>query len=551
MDAAPLPRARNALPRRLRLERLPLRWRLSLATFGLLALLLGGLGVVLSFSEEQALLRNQASALYDATRLVSPGGFNHVRVLTNRGSQPPPVGAPPADLASIASELALHLSGLNIAASVLAPSGTVLASSPFNAFVTTGYVTPATPSAAVLRAALTTPVDPSAYTLAPGSDGQRQLYIVLPITENNSTIALLEVSSRTVSIDHAVATLRLILLLGIGGALLLAGAFALPLVGAALRPLRQMERASRRIAGGALSLRLNEPEADDELGRLTHSFNVMVARLEEAFARQKRFVSDVSHELRTPLTALGGGLEMLLLGADAGEPEAQRRLLRGMYAETERMRRLVEDLLILARLDEGHLPLRIATFDAIPLLGDVAEQAERLANGQIILRDFPTERLLVHADADRVRQVLLNLVENALKFTPAAGTITLAAQPASDGERVLISVDDTGAGIPPEALAHVFDRFYRADFARARSSAQPGGSGLGLAIARSLIEAQGGSITIESAVGQGTRVTLAVPTAAPAHGDAPAPELPPIPSAPDAASSVESESPPSPAAAPH
>ena len=276
-----------------------------------------------------------------------------------------------------------------------------------------------------------------------------------------------------------------------------------------------MERASRRIAGGALSLRLKEPEADDELGRLTHSFNVMVARLEAVFARQKRFVSDVSHELRTPLTALGGGLEMLMLGADAGDPEAQRRLLRGMYAETERMRRLVEDLLTLARLDEGHLPLRPATIDVVALLREVAEQAERLASGQIIRRDLPDGRLLVRTDADRLRQVLLNLVENALKFTPAGGTITLAAQRSTKGagDRILVIVRDTGSGIPPEALAHVFDRFYRADFARARSTAQPGGSGLGLAIAKSLIEAQGGTIAIDSVVGTGTTVTLSLPTA--------------------------------------
>ena len=515
MNASPVARARRALGQRLPLERLPLRWRLSLAIFGLLALLLGALGMVLSFTEEQALLRNQANALYDTARLVSPGGIDHDHILTSRGSLPPPTGAPPATFDITATDLAGHLSGLNIAASVLSTSGQMLASSPFNAFISTSYVTPVTPSAIDVSEALTMPVDPGSYTLATGSDGQRQLFILLPITSNNATIALLEISSRTVSIDHAVAALRLILFLGIGGALLLAGAFALPLVSAALRPLRQMERASRRIAGGALSLRLKEPEADDELGRLTHSFNVMVARLEAVFARQKRFVSDVSHELRTPLTALGGGLEMLMLGADAGNPEAQRRLLRGMYAETERMRRLVEDLLTLARLDEGHLPLRPATIDVVALLREVAEQAERLASGQIVRRDLPDGRLLVRTDADRLRQVLLNLVENALKFTPAGGTITLTAQRSTKGagDRILVIVRDTGSGIPPEALAHVFDRFYRADFARARSTAQPGGSGLGLAIAKSLIEAQGGTIAIDSVVGTGTTVTLSLPTA--------------------------------------
>jgi two-component system OmpR family sensor kinase len=552
MGAAPLARRRQDLSGRLTLGRLSLRWRLSLAIFGLLAVLLGGLAVLLSFTEEQALLRNEASALYDAARLATPVGSDRGHILTTRGALPPPVGAPPADLVISATALTQHLDGLNIAASVTLPNGIVIASTAFNSFVTTSTVMPVSPSPAAIHDTLTMPVDPGAYTLANGSDGQRQLYILLPMTASGATVALVEISTRTTPIDHAVATLRLILFLGIGGALLLAGACALPLVGAALRPLRQMERASRRIAGGALSLRLKEPEADDEVGRLTHSFNVMVARLEEAFARQKRFVSDVSHELRTPLTALGGGLEMLMLGADAGDAEAQRRLVRGMYAETERMRRLVENLLTLARLDEGHLPPRLASLDVAALVRDVADQAERLASGQVILLDVGQGPLFAQADADQLRQVLLNLVENALKFTPAGGTITLAASraagpPAHQG--VVIAVRDTGMGIPQEAQAHVFDRFYRADFARSRPREQPGGSGLGLSIARSLVEAQGGTIALESGVGRGTAVTLTLPATVPIDGGAdgvgvrglepdrfaPSPESEPLPRRPTTA----------------
>jgi two-component system OmpR family sensor kinase len=280
---------------------------------------------------------------------------------------------------------------------------------------------------------------------------------------------------------------------------------------AALRPLVAMERASRRIAAGALSLRLEEPPTHDEIGRLARAFNSMVAQLEAAFARQKQFVGDVSHELRTPLTALGGGLEMLLMGADRGDPTATRRLLRSQYAEVERMRRLVEDLLTLARLDEGHTVLRPETLDVAPLLNDIVDEAERLTTGQTLRRDIAPDLPLVSADRDRLRQVLLVLLDNAVKYTPGPGTITLAARRASNGG-LRLDVRDTGMGIPSGDLPHVFERFYRVDPARERTEARSG-SGLGLAIAKSLVEAQGGAIAIESTPGSGTTVMITFPPA--------------------------------------
>jgi two-component system OmpR family sensor kinase len=283
------------------------------------------------------------------------------------------------------------------------------------------------------------------------------------------------------------------------------------LIRAALRPLVEMERASQRIAQGALSLRLEEPPTNDEIGRLARSFNSMVAQLEQAFNQQKQFVADVSHELRTPLTALGGGLEMLLLGADRGDPEASRRLVRGMYAEVERMNRLTQDLLTLTRLDEGRAELALETVDPQSLLETACEQAEHLAQGQEISFAIAPATPRVRADADRLRQVLLNILDNAIKHTPATGAIRLSARPA--GAMVEIEARDTGAGIPAEALPYVFERFYRADPARARASQRSGGTGLGLAIAKGLIEAQGGTISVASEVGVGTTVTIRLPAA--------------------------------------
>jgi signal transduction histidine kinase len=237
----------------------------------------------------------------------------------------------------------------------------------------------------------------------------------------------------------------------------------------------------------------------------------MVARLEAAFTRQKQFVADVSHELRTPLTALGGSLEMLLLEADNGDPEASRRLMRGMYAEVERMQRLVADLLVLTRLDEGQVKLREEMVDLGSLVGEICEQAQQLSRGQEILCDIASPCPTVHGDTDQLRRMLLNIVENALKFTPVPGRVELKGyREGEDG--ITVEVCDTGVGIPEEALPHVFDRFYRVDPSRTRSSSQ-GGSGLGLSIAQGLVNAHGGTISISSTPGEGTRVMIRLPAA--------------------------------------
>ena len=198
---------------------------------------------------------------------------------------------------------------------------------------------------------------------------------------------------------------------------------------------------------------------------------------------------------------------MLLIGADRGDIEASRRLAHGMYAEVQRMHRLVEDLLALTRLDEGKMVLREESINVRTVIEKVYDQAQQLAHGQEIRSELAPDILLVRADADRLQQVLLNIVDNALKFTPADGCVELSAF--SEGQTaVIIEVHDTGKGIAPEALPRVFDRFYRADSARSRLAHRASGNGLGLAIAKELIEAQGGTISISSAPGKGTTVTI-------------------------------------------
>ena len=252
------------------------------------------------------------------------------------------------------------------------------------------------------------------------------------------------------------------------------------------------------------------------MGRLAATFNDMLDRLQSAYAAlqsanrrleaalesQRRFVADASHELRTPLTTVRGNAS-LLRRFDALSPEDRQDAVAQIGAEAERMSRLVNDLLMLARADAGQLlerkPVALA-----PLIDDVAHQARVLAGGKLsvsVLR-LGNVDAEVRGDADALRQLLLILVDNAIKYTPAGGSVTLGLrveQTGANQQTARITVIDTGAGIPREDLPHIFERFYRADRAR-----RAGGTGLGLAIGKWIAEAHGGTISVESSPGAGS-----------------------------------------------
>jgi two-component system OmpR family sensor kinase len=483
---------------------LPIRWRLALVSFCLLAVLLSALGVFVSITEEQALYRNQAIALHDEAQLAINSGKGGKLSLTTSAAPSPAQAKPAPAINTSATTLVQRLAGISIRAEVISADGTLLASSNNVPLVPQAVKLPDSD----IQQALTVPQEQtSSYLLANDVSGQRQLVVLLPLYQGQSVIAVLQLSTPTASIDSFITTTRLFLVLGIFGTLLLAAALTLPLVGVALRPLSEMERASRRIADGALSLRLQVSPTHDEFERLARSFNHMVTRLQKTIERQKQFVADVSHELRTPLTAVGGSLEMLMLGADSGDRETRRRLLHSSYAEVARMQRLVEDLLMLTRIDEGRIQLREEVIAPGTLLHDVCEEARQVAKGRHIECFVDPNISYIRADSDKLRQVLLNIIDNACKFTAIGGSVKVMTSQ-QDAEHVMITVQDSGIGIAQEALPHVFDRFYRADPARARSHDQIGGSGLGLAIAKGLIEAQGGTIAINSTPGAGATVTI-------------------------------------------
>ena len=332
-----------------------------------------------------------------------------------------------------------------------------------------------------------------------------------------------EAVTRLVWIDALVGSAVLILLALVGAAI----------VRTSLRPLIEIERTAAAIAAGDLAQRVPDPEPGDhlpltELGRLSRALNAMLAQIEAAFTaraasesgarrseeRMRQFVADASHELRTPLTTIRGFAELHRQGA-ANSPEQTARLLRRIEDEASRMGLLVEDLLLLARLDRER-PVEPAPVELRVLAVETVQAARAVApEREIELETAPDAgRLVVLGDDSRLRQVLGNLVTNALIHTPPDASVALRLSSESHGTAV-IEVTDTGQGLSPEQAERVFERFYRADAARTRRADGVTGTGLGLAIVAALVAAQHGTVEVQSTPGKGTTFRVRLPLAPP------------------------------------
>jgi signal transduction histidine kinase len=267
-------------------------------------------------------------------------------------------------------------------------------------------------------------------------------------------------------------------------------------------PLREMAAASRAMAQGDYARRVTATSRD-EVGELARAFNAMAGELAEADRMRRDLVANVSHELRTPITALQAVLENLVDGVEPLSPE----MLRTMLRQVERLGRLVTQLLDLSRLESGTIPLQRQAFELRPVLEEAAGESRLHAPPEVrveVAVDSPG--LLADGDPERVHQVVANLLENAVRHSPAGGRVRVTARP--DRGRVAIEVTDEGPGIPEEEASRVFERFYRADPARASSD---GGAGLGLAIARWIVDLHGGDIRAERRDPTGCRMVVVLP----------------------------------------
>ncbi len=337
-------------------------------------------------------------------------------------------------------------------------------------------------------------------------DGARLRVVTKPIlTTGGQLLGYVQAASPLDQVDLAKNVLLLVLVTGGLAAVLLAAMVGWLSANRALKPLDTITQAALQISrADDLSRRIplvGVPQ--DEVGRLAQAFNATLERLERLFNAQRRFLADVSHELRTPLTTIRGNVDLLrrMGGADATSLDA-------IQSEAERMSRLVGDLLLLAQSDAGTLPLARNPVELDTLLLEVFREAQVLAGG-VTLQIGEIDQAVVNGDRDRLKQLLLNLVSNALKFTPEGGRVTvgLARTP---GNWARLVVTDTGVGIPPGELPFIFERFYRIDKARTRAA---GGAGLGLAIAQRIAQVHGGKIEASSTGAGGSTFAVWLPLA--------------------------------------
>jgi heavy metal sensor kinase len=289
------------------------------------------------------------------------------------------------------------------------------------------------------------------------------------------------------------------------GALLIAGAAAYLLARKALAPMQQLRRSTREITADRLDRRLPVFNPDDEVGGLALTINEMIGRLERSFAEIRRFTADASHELRTPLTAIRTETEVALR-AEPGAVDPQV-LLSSILEECDRLARLTDQLLALSREDVGVGVQVSERLDLSALVSGVAENMNVLAEARsLTLRSDSDGAVFIRGDEVRLRQVFYNLIDNAIKYTPPGGTVHVRV--AASANAAVVTVRDTGIGIAPQHLPHVFERFYRVDKARSR---EQGGTGLGLSISQSIVTAHGGKIELTSAPGRGTVFTVSIP----------------------------------------
>jgi heavy metal sensor kinase len=331
--------------------------------------------------------------------------------------------------------------------------------------------------------------------------------ITMPVMDNGRMIGVVQVASSLEGVEEALDKLALILLIAVPAVLLFTSAGGLFLANKALRPVDQITRIARRIGSGDLSQRIRIKRVNDELGRLAATFNEMIAKVDESFRQVKRFTADASHELKTPLTILRGEVEVGLKKERA--TKEYKRILVSNLEEITRMSRIVDDLLTLSRADMGELKMEREEVDLSALAREVWDDLQILAHQRRVELTFIGDGLApVYGDPLFLRQLILNLAENGLKYTRPGGEVSIKVEGDRANGVARVLVVDTGVGIAAKDLKRIFDRFFRTDKARSRDT---GGTGLGLSICQWIAQAHKGEIAVRSKVGKGSTFTVTLP----------------------------------------
>jgi heavy metal sensor kinase len=467
-----------------------LRRRLTVGYIGALALTMGVFGVVLYVDRRQAALRDLDQRLEVEAELTRSYLEDVYQILGR--------------LPALVQSTAAYFQDFRHVLLLVAQDGSIRLSVDPTARVD---------SAAVVRLREIAAAGPAGDRLAGTvtlTSGLTLRYLRVPVTGSDPILRAMLVAGDVGDVAPGPAALLRSMLLIAPVVLIVSVLLGYSLAGKSLRPLESMVDELTAITDGrSLHRRLPvDRDASAEVRQVVEGVNATFARLEQSFAAQQRFVADASHELKTPLMVLRAGVERALTNP-AAPPESLQPLDESLQ-EVNRMSELVDNLLTLARADEGRAQLAVEECDLRDPVGEAAETAQILAEvtGVTVHTQIPTEPVLLAVDRTRIRQLLLNLVTNALKYTPDGGEVSVGL---SDlGSTVQLAVRDTGIGIAAGDLPHIFDRFWRADPARSRDGDRQG-SGLGLAITKWIAEAHGGTITVQSRPGRGTIFTVSLP----------------------------------------
>jgi heavy metal sensor kinase len=338
-------------------------------------------------------------------------------------------------------------------------------------------------------------------TVPVGPDAEPYRVLAIPV---GSARSVLVVASSLEDVENATRRLLIQLAFAIPVAVALSALGGYLLTRRALGPVDRMTQAAAAIGADDIGARLAVPAIEDEVGRLGRTLNQMLARLHGAIEQQRRFTADASHELRTPLSIMRSELDVAIRSPQTSE--ASRAVLESARDEVSRMSRIVEDLMTLARIDEGAYPLSRARIDLSALSRDVTDRFKRSADDKKITTSFDGEPVVVPVDEALVGQLVANLIDNAVKYTPEGGSIGVSVR--RNGRAARVAVQNSGSSISDEDRSRVFERFYRIDKARSRSS---GGAGLGLSICKWIAEAHGGTITVQSDPAAGTTFIVSLP----------------------------------------